>query len=573
MRDILQSVLRFVIRHVLSLFLVVAIMLAGKWAYSEWHHWRSSVAALPALEQVAQEVATHRAGLSERLSAQVERARAMPDGMVDTRIETINLSIAAKSREPPEPMYVFPRPLGEDLRRGMVAHFKRGIDVELLTQERDYLKKLRSFRGDIRSRKTAEMELERLRIAHLSAYAALKQNARQLALLQQPDWRTHLFDHLQWTIERAILNSERTKLLSDNLRAYQAFSAQNAIVRKIAGPNSLAPFRVDEVRIAAVLKPLRDRIGEVNALLAHSWIARLSEPVMDVLPAAALVVVSACLVPFGIKLVFYFVLAPVAARQRTISIDKSASGEVGTAGFGQPGADAAGVSSVARTVTIGKDDILLIKPEYLQSSGTGSRKDTQLLLDWSCPFTSLAAGLFAMTRIRAQQAGSVVISATQDPLSEVALLSVPPGAALVFQPRALAGVLYRTDSPLVISRHWRLGSVHAWLTLQLRYLVFRGPVTLIVKGCRGVKLEAGGSGRSISQSATLGFSANIAYSTIRSETFLPYLMGKQALFHDHFQGESSFYVYEETPRGGKKSGSLERGFEAMTDAVLKVFGI
>jgi hypothetical protein len=118
-----------------------------------------------------------------------------------------------------------------------------------------------------------------------------------------------------------------------------------------------------------------------------------------------------------------------------------------------------------------------------------------------------------------------------------------------------------------------LGSLHAWLTLQLRYLVFRGPVTLIVKGCRGVKVEAAGRGRSISQRATLGFSANVAYSTIRSETFFPYLMSKQSLFHDHFEGDLGFYLYEETPRGGKKSGSVERGFEGMTDAVLKVFGI
>lgn len=573
MRDILQSVFRFVVRHVLSLLLVIAIMLAGKWAYSEWHNWRSSVAALPSLEQVAQEVDTHRAGLSERLSAQVEKARTMSDGMVDARIESINLSIEAKSREKPEPMYVFPRPLGEELRRGMVSRFSRGIEIELLAQERDYLKKLRVFKVDSLSRKAAEMKLEQLRKAHVNVYAELQQNELQFAKLKQPNWRTHLIDHMQWTFERAILSRDHTKLVADNLLAYQAFSDQNAIVRKIAGTNTLMPFRVDEVRLAAVLKPLQELIGEVNALMSHSWIARLSGPVMDVLPAAVLVVVSACLVPIGIKSVFYFILAPFAGRQRTILIDKYASGEVDTAGFCKPGTDAPGISFVARSVAIGKDDILLVKPEYLQSSGTGSRKDTKWLLDWSCPITSVLAGLVAMTRIRAEKVESVVISATEDPLSEVALLSLPPGAALVLQPRGLVGVIYRTDTPLVITRHWRLGSLHAWLTLQLRYLVFRGPVTLIVKGCRGVKVEAAGSGRSISQTATLGFSANVSYSTIRSETFFPYLMGKQALLNDHFAGASGFYVYEETPRGGKKSGSVERGLEGMTDAVLKVFGI
>jgi len=577
MRNILQSFLRFVIRYVLSFFLVITIMLAGKWIYSEWHDWQSSLAALPALELIAQEVDTHRAGLSEGLTAQVERARTMSNAMLDARIETISLSIGAKSREKLEPMYSFPRPIGEQLQRGMVSRFKRGIEIELLTQERDYVKKLRAFRIDVFSRETAEKNLEQLRIAHVKVYGNLMQNERQLALLQEPNWREHPIRYMQWkrNWEKKLktVNFAHRKLASDNLLAYRAFSDQKAIVSKIAGPNRLAPFRVNEERIVAVLKPLQDLIAQVNALMSDNWINKLSGPVMAIVPAAALVVMSACLVPIGIKLVFYFILAPLAGRRRAISIDSDASGEVDTVGFGKPGADAAGVSSVSRSVTIGKDDVLLIHPEYLQSSGSGGQKDTKWLLDWSCPFTSIAAGLVAMTRIRVDQVESVVLSATEDPLSEVALLSLPPGAAFVIQPRGLVGVIHRTDRPLVITRHWRLGSLHAWLTLQLRYLVFRGPVTLIVKGCRGVKVEAAGSGRSISQTATLGFSANVAYSTIRSETFFPYLMSKQALFHDHFEGQSGFYMYEETPRGGKKSGSVERGFEGMTDAVLKVFGI
>ena len=60
---------------------------------------------------------------------------------------------------------------------------------------------------------------------------------------------------------------------------------------------------------------------------------------------------------------------------------------------------------------------------------------------------------------------------------------------------------------------------------------------------------------------------------MRSETFFPYLMSKQALFNDRFDGKSGFYVYEETSRSGKKSGLFARGFEGLGDAVLKVFGI
>ena len=83
------------------------------------------------------------------------------------------------------------------------------------------------------------------------------------------------------------------------------------------------------------------------------------------------------------------------------------------------------------------------------------------------------------------------------------------------QPRALVGLMHRVGEPVRMARYWRLGSLHAWLTLQLRYLVFRGPVTLIVKGCRGVRVDAVDQGRVISQAATLGFSTSTAYSTSR----------------------------------------------------------
>ena len=118
-----------------------------------------------------------------------------------------------------------------------------------------------------------------------------------------------------------------------------------------------------------------------------------------------------------------------------------------------------------------------------------------------------------------------MISATADPLSEVGVLALPAGCAIVLQPRSLVGVLQPRDRPLRITSHWRLGTLHGWLSLQLRYLVFHGPATLIVKGCRGVRIERAGDGRRINQAATLGFSANLRYSTTRAATFFPYLPG------------------------------------------------
>ena len=112
------------------------------------------------------------------------------------------------------------------------------------------------------------------------------------------------------------------------------------------------------------------------------------------------------------------------------------------------------------------------------------------------------------------------------------------------------------------------------------------------QGCRGVRIERADGGRAINQAATIGFSANLPYATRRCETFAAYLFGQQELLNDQFgsapsEGHGSdptgstdarpqtagFYVYEEMPHAGKKTGITGRGLEGLTDSVLKVFGV
>ena len=185
--------------------------------------------------------------------------------------------------------------------------------------------------------------------------------------------------------------------------------------------------------------------------------------------------------------------------------------------------------------------------------------------------------MFALTSVAPEGDAStrVVVSSQRDPFSEIGVIALPAGAAMVVQPRSLAGVLKPAGGPTRITRHWRLGSLHAWLTLQLRYLVFHGPCRLLLKGCRGVRAEAPqpDQPRLINQAATLGFSANLDYRTIRCETFVPYLRGHEELFNDLFAGGPGWFVYEEMPARDRRAGVTGRGLEGLTDAVLKAFGI
>ena len=158
--------------------------------------------------------------------------------------------------------------------------------------------------------------------------------------------------------------------------------------------------------------------------------------------------------------------------------------------------------------------------------------DRKGLLNWRFALTSLSGGMVALTRIRCDVPEMFVISATHNALAEIGVLNLPAGSAVVMQPHNLVGVMQQRDTPLRITAHWRLTSLHAWLTLQLRYLALHGPARLIVQGCRGVQVEPASGGRAINQAATIAFSANPTYSTQRCETFAAYLLGQQELLND-----------------------------------------
>jgi len=269
----------------------------------------------------------------------------------------------------------------------------------------------------------------------------------------------------------------------------------------------------------------------------------------------------------GVRAFFYFIVAPWVSRRRAVLLLPGTQG---------PSlAERGRISDVSQAVVVAPDEELLVHPRFLQSADMSARMRTRWLLSWRFPIASLASHLFALTLIRTDAPRTFVVSATEhDAVSEIGALRLAEGDALVLQPRCLVGVLQRRDRPMRITRHWRLFTLNAWLTLQLRFLVFHGPATLLIKGARGVRLETADSARAISQAATLGFGANVAYSQVRTETFFPYLSGRLALFNDRFTGPDGVYLYEETTGyGGHGRGPAGRHLESFLDALLKILGI
>jgi hypothetical protein len=295
---------------------------------------------------------------------------------------------------------------------------------------------------------------------------------------------------------------------------------------------------------------------------------RLIATIKAKLPLALGIMVGILLLPIAVKALFYFVLAPLAGRLAPVRILPLAEPPP----FPRPP-----TSMVSASLEIAPGSELLVQPEFLQSSSQPAVKRTRWFLNPRLPFASIASGMFALTSIRPEGTTPtrVTISSQRDPFSEIGVIAIPDRAAMVIQPRSLAGIVKPAGAPTHITRHWRLGSLHAWLTLQLRYLVFHGPCTLLLKGCRGVRTEAPqpDQPRLINQAATLGFSANLEYRTIRCETFVPYLRGQEELFNDLFAGGPGWFVYEEMPAREGRYGLTGRGLEGLTDAFLKAFGI
>ena len=564
MRQLLTAILRFLLRHALQFALFIVILLAGRLLLAEWRAYSAGSEAVAALRLAADGADQHGAGLAAAATARVNALTHASQTAIATRLAQVQAQLSALRARQQASLFTLPLPDTHTLALHAQQEAARRVEIEVLAQEARYLSALQAaVKGE-----DARHTLARLQAEHVNAYAALQHNLAQRRQLEAQHPVAARLPGSDAYAQLSRLEAEGQRLREINLQAYRAWAAQRARTNNAARPT---PFAIDGVALAGALTPVQEAIAAGETQLARNWIARWRAPVLDVVPTAALLVLSAILLPVAIKAFFYFVLAPLAARLPPLSIAREL--QAGDASLPLPPRGASRISAVSQALLLQPGQQMLIHPAYLQSSPVSSTKRTQWLLDWRFPLTSLAAGMAALTRLHSDVPASVTISASDDPLLEIAVVHLPAGSALVFQPRGLVGLVCDANQPLAISSHWRLGSLHAWLTLQLRFIVFRGPVTLIVRGCRGVRLERAGQGRAISQSATLGFTTDVLYSTMRSETFLPYLRGQQALLNDRFDGDHGVYLYEETPRHGKQPGKVGSWFEGLTDAILKVFGI
>lgn len=268
------------------------------------------------------------------------------------------------------------------------------------------------------------------------------------------------------------------------------------------------------------------------------------------------------------RLLLYYVFAPLVMLGRPVRLAETRTSLPEVA-----------ASRVSIDLPLRPEGRLWIKERFLQASDEGLKRRTRFLLDWRIPFTCLASGLVELIEMRNTTTGEqrVTLSNQANPHIELALVTLPTGAAMILRPSFLIGALAEGSSRLVIRRRWQIFRWQSWITLQFRFFEFVGPCRLVIAGSRGVRAEvltprAGReAARRTNQDATIGFTPNLDYKPVRAETFWGYYRGMNPLFDDLFSGEGVFLCQEITTGG--EAGASRKFWSGLRDGVLRVFGL
>ena len=565
MHSALKPLLRAALFYLLSVLAIAGVLVAGGYLVDAVKGAVGARDRLAQLAAVQERLARYRYDEGAALQARLATARELPLAALDERIRGVSGELAAYKADESGELAALLRAGPDRYAMQLAARYQARLQHALLLQELGYLQGLRGQLLALQSRAAAAGELARLHTQHRSAYDRVIRKRQEIAQLDWIDARRMAYPWARGPrLDR--LAAELSQLTAENNRVAAAWRAQAQALQRMRTVPVLAAFALDERQLDRVLAPLEEQVAAARAAVSAHWLTRIAEPFRQVLPLACGILAMAIAGRAAVRAAFYFVLAPLVTRGPALRLQRQ-----GGAGPAGQAVEVLAPSAVSQPVRLGPDQELLVLPAYLQGAPVGAARSTRWLIKGR-PWASLTSGMALLTCVRTASPGeTVVLSASDDGLSEIALLRVPAGQALAIQPRALIGLVAQRDGPIDIRWQWRLASLHAWLTLQLRFFVIRGPLTLAVQGKRGVRLQAAQGTQSIRQSATLGFSTGVAYSTVRSEPFLPYLRGQAPLLHDCFGGDG-VYLYDETPEAGKRRGRVGRGLEGLTDALLKLVG-
>lgn len=307
------------------------------------------------------------------------------------------------------------------------------------------------------------------------------------------------------------------------------------------------------------------KLQHVESQLKDHWLfTRIINPAKQNWPyALLLLLVGTMLSPIS-RVICFYLLAPVADRQAPIRWNAVSNTDEG---IKESMASSTGIS-----LKLNPGDILLSHHDYAKAIPKHCKADTQLVLAPTLYITSLLSGLFNLVRIEPTESATVEISSGHDGLNELICIELAEGTGLIIEPRSVVGVVIKKGGDVILSKRWALGKLQSWFKGQLRYISIAGPLTIILKGNRGVTVTPVHDELMIDPEHVVAFSSNLGYGTARTETFGGYYSRKKSLLKDRFIGNHGFVIHQEAGLDSNMS-SKKSGLEGVVDGVLKAFGI
>ncbi len=275
-----------------------------------------------------------------------------------------------------------------------------------------------------------------------------------------------------------------------------------------------------------------------------------------------LIVVGARCVPLIWRTFCYFVLMPLFSLAPPIRLNEGDA----------PGSSATTEPEPTLEMTLSPGQALSVRPDWLVGvvdEVGGARRKTRLFWKTSAPLVSYAAGLLLPTEIsaRGESAAQAVLAPPDDADLYLSRLDLKEHEGFVVHPRNVVAVL----GDLEAKTRWCFFNPHAWATMQIRFIELRGTGVIVLAGRGGVYAhEVAALRPKLDENVVVGFDGRLTYRASRTETFVPYFLGRTSLVDDSFEGTG--LVLREAVTGRAGETLIERSFDRFFSALGKLFG-
>lgn len=219
-------------------------------------------------------------------------------------------------------------------------------------------------------------------------------------------------------------------------------------------------------------------------------------------------------------------------------------------------------------VSVGQQISLSARHAHIKQYDTHLGKRTRLFWRWSAPLLSYGAGLFQLSEVfvKGRDGEGTVVLGSEQPDRYIVALTLVNHPGVVIHPRYIVGISGNINP----KAKWIVRNLHCWLTGQLRYYSFFGTGCVYVEAPGGIKASGASPTVGVEERLVVGFDSRLAYSTRRTETFWPYLIGKVPLIDDQFEGRWIFLTRVASTTEPKNAAI--RNLELFLSAVGKFFG-